>query len=515
MLALTFFLLLPLLVSSLIVHQNFTLELQPLPIPSHLESPPAASQPPTAITLFKISCASHPSSSPPSSTSTTITLDLNTYPNLGYRLSFGNLQSPEVFRPDAFYKIRHIGNMLGLYRINSNVPDPVIGVTWEALSYCDTFEAAVAQPSSPIIPGVYRGLTLTETTRTSATLSQVFVPTANTPPVPMPLHDIRLSSNSLPYDNNPSPFSGTTFLYLSTGADMDIYLFLYIKFLHQVLPKPHRFVTARGIYYPPGKTVLVHNHHSHPLLNATQLHDYAVTYQKIHGTKPALIHMNHELTTLERDRFEASDLAAAYDQFGAVYRNYFHEALPAAKVLPLGPANAALDVPSRTDEETLRSKNCVFIGNTNNGDGSRTSLFSSASMREYCDLVNVTALAGSGVVSEGYRRALKGSVFCLCPGGNNFETFRFYEALRDGCIPVLDATEKGWADYGKGMERWVEGGAGGLERGLVLCEGWNEDCVARMRKQAGDARELRAGGRELGRVMLERLKRELREDLGN
>ena len=29
------------------------------------------------------------------------------------------------------------------------------------------------------------------------------------------------------------------------------------------------------------------------------------------------------------------------------------------------------------------------------------------------------------------------TVFALCPRGNNFETFRFYEALESGAIPVV------------------------------------------------------------------------------
>ena len=35
-----------------------------------------------------------------------------------------------------------------------------------------------------------------------------------------------------------------------------------------------------------------------------------------------------------------------------------------------------------------------------------------------------------------YIDLLLDSIFCPCPGGNNIETYRFYEALECGCIPV-------------------------------------------------------------------------------
>ncbi len=50
---------------------------------------------------------------------------------------------------------------------------------------------------------------------------------------------------------------------------------------------------------------------------------------------------------------------------------------------------------------------------------------------------------------EPYIQILLDSVFVPCPDGMNPETFRFYEALEAGCIPVLVRTEQnaGWVDW--------------------------------------------------------------------
>jgi hypothetical protein len=51
--------------------------------------------------------------------------------------------------------------------------------------------------------------------------------------------------------------------------------------------------------------------------------------------------------------------------------------------------------------------------------------------------------------SEAYTSALLDTVFVPCPDGVNPETFRFYEALECGCIPLIVTTETNatWVDY--------------------------------------------------------------------
>jgi GR25 family glycosyltransferase involved in LPS biosynthesis len=51
--------------------------------------------------------------------------------------------------------------------------------------------------------------------------------------------------------------------------------------------------------------------------------------------------------------------------------------------------------------------------------------------------------------SEAYTSALMDTIFVPCPDGVNPETFRFYEALECGCIPLIVATEENaaWVDF--------------------------------------------------------------------
>jgi hypothetical protein len=48
----------------------------------------------------------------------------------------------------------------------------------------------------------------------------------------------------------------------------------------------------------------------------------------------------------------------------------------------------------------------------------------------------------SGLSREEYIYEMTNSVFVPCPDGVNPETFRFYEALEAGCIPLIVKTEK-------------------------------------------------------------------------
>jgi hypothetical protein len=49
-----------------------------------------------------------------------------------------------------------------------------------------------------------------------------------------------------------------------------------------------------------------------------------------------------------------------------------------------------------------------------------------------------------------YLAALANSIFVPCPDGNNPETFRFYEALQAGCIPLVVRTKRNDAWF-----KWV------------------------------------------------------------
>jgi hypothetical protein len=60
-------------------------------------------------------------------------------------------------------------------------------------------------------------------------------------------------------------------------------------------------------------------------------------------------------------------------------------------------------------------------------------------------LTNLTAMwndESNGMPTVMYRRALLASVFTLCPGGGNVESFRVSEALEAGSIPIIESTQE-------------------------------------------------------------------------
>jgi hypothetical protein len=60
----------------------------------------------------------------------------------------------------------------------------------------------------------------------------------------------------------------------------------------------------------------------------------------------------------------------------------------------------------------------------------------------------------SGLSREEYIHEMTNSIFVPCPDGVNPETFRFYEALEAGCIPLIVKTEKN-ADWFKWVSDYV------------------------------------------------------------
>lgn len=60
-------------------------------------------------------------------------------------------------------------------------------------------------------------------------------------------------------------------------------------------------------------------------------------------------------------------------------------------------------------------------------------------------IANLTAMwndESNGMATEQYRRALLESLFTLCPGGGNVESFRISEALEAGSIPIIESAQE-------------------------------------------------------------------------
>ena len=61
-----------------------------------------------------------------------------------------------------------------------------------------------------------------------------------------------------------------------------------------------------------------------------------------------------------------------------------------------------------------------------------------------------------------FRDTLSDSAFTLCPGGTNEETFRVYEALEAGSIPIIKANQAAFAAFNEPLPPFD--GTGGLHR---------------------------------------------------
>ena len=64
-----------------------------------------------------------------------------------------------------------------------------------------------------------------------------------------------------------------------------------------------------------------------------------------------------------------------------------------------------------------------------------------------------------GLETKSYSEKMMNAKICLVPRGTSFETFRFFEALRYGCIPVTEALPSSWFYNGSPtieIEDWSE-----------------------------------------------------------
>jgi len=91
--------------------------------------------------------------------------------------------------------------------------------------------------------------------------------------------------------------------------------------------------------------------------------------------------------------------------------------------------------------------------------------------------------------TESYNQTMMQSKFCLIPRGANLETFRYYEAIRYGCIPIVEAFPK--LPFYKGaplikLDRWssleatlselVQNPAALEQMHTEVLKWWNENC---------------------------------------
>jgi len=199
-----------------------------------------------------------------------------------------------------------------------------------------------------------------------------------------------------------------------------------------------------------------------------------------------MLHLNHEQPgsdyndPLQRDSNHCygdnADLQKIYEQFNLVVRNYYYEPYSSKSIyLPLGPSYyhvlKALDVHSShaiklTSE---RQRRCFFMGRSqyhHSGAHQRERIAIARLYHQNSFPCDYEYYAVDGLQYITYQQRLRDSVFAPCPAGNSFETYRLYEALEVGAIPVvvkpfddrsnyLNAKE--WRNYpGPVLESWEE-----------------------------------------------------------
>lgn len=254
----------------------------------------------------------------------------------------------------------------------------------------------------------------------------------------------------------------------------------------------------------PVKSVLISIEHGMALAGM-----YNIYYSCMHTKKgPSVVyHMNHEKPWLFHNNsyhlnlvFSTLDeLQQSYDRFPLVLRNYYYEPLTGHSMyVPVGSPFASYSFynsssPWQTAKyskpASQRSKFCHFKGrafyNATEGDHPSYQLLPHPEREELLQQQTIhhkllqchlqafeafpmgTSTQGKTIaIYEAYLSELIETVFALCPGGNNHETFRLYEALDTGAIPIIVRptnpeqnflNDEIWSDYpGPVLNNWSE-----------------------------------------------------------
>ena len=169
------------------------------------------------------------------------------------------------------------------------------------------------------------------------------------------------------------------------------------------------------------------------------------TYYESKGFKYNILHLGdeHGLDNIEFYNFDCCK---------SVVRNYVRKDLLAkVLVIPLGyhfTINNGIDSPyERTPQLPFRSNLWSFFGtNWNNREAilEPLKILGKHQLQLYKEWNDSESLK-----KEEYTSVLLDTVFVPCIGGQNAETFRFYEALECGCIPILinDEESKEYYSY--------------------------------------------------------------------
>ena len=140
------------------------------------------------------------------------------------------------------------------------------------------------------------------------------------------------------------------------------------------------------------------------------------------------------------------DRLEPYRCFAHVLRNYHHSALQQDGItqIPMGPSRSPKNE-SESRPATERRHLWCFVGNL---ASTRRSLVHHLGdiKPSYLHITGTRDQSATWLGPEEYLSILGDSVFVPCPMGNvNLESFRLYEALDSGAIPILE--RRPWLDY--------------------------------------------------------------------
>jgi hypothetical protein len=136
-----------------------------------------------------------------------------------------------------------------------------------------------------------------------------------------------------------------------------------------------------------------------------------------------------------------------YSQFDFVFRNYYSTAFahPGIKVLPLGPAWKPSQPSHVATSITNRKWVWAFAGGTSAARLSMVKAFTDVRPNQ-CILFDSRRGEKPPLNQDAFISLLSDTIFSPCPMGNVvLETFRLYEALELGCIPILE--RRRWHRY--------------------------------------------------------------------
>jgi hypothetical protein len=173
------------------------------------------------------------------------------------------------------------------------------------------------------------------------------------------------------------------------------------------------------------------------------------------GAKFKILHLSDELP-VQRD----SLVSYTFPGCIRVLRTYIRDDFPAGteakiQVIPLGyrwtPIPSTVTPMTRTPQTPFREYHWCFYGTDWNGRSAQMKPLLDSNLQRSCKF-NAGWNDPNAVPKDAYLYGMLNSIFVPCPSGMNPETFRMYEALECGCIPIVLKTAENEVWF-----NWVSG----------------------------------------------------------